>query len=287
MVSVNITKTLHGSKGKMELNCDFEISKGDFLAVFGPSGSGKTTLLRVIAGLEKSKGEIVVDKKVWQNDKIFLKPQKREIGFVFQDFALFPNMTVLENLLYVNNDKKFALKLLKMGEILELKDRFPLMLSGGQKQRVALIRAIMRKPKLLLMDEPFSALDVSMREKLQNEIYMFHKEFGLTTIMVSHSPGEIYKLANKVLEIDHGKIINFGDVSKILLKTNTSEKFSIEGTILDIIKTDVIYIAVVEIASRIVEIVLSQKEALNFKAGDKIIISTKAFHPNIKLKEKV
>ena len=282
MIKINIKKALHGVNGDMLLECDINIKKNDFLAITGPSGSGKTTLLRIIAGLESCEGEIIVDNEIWQNNKIKLPPQKREIGFVFQDFALFPNMSVIENLLYVKKDKKLANKLLEMVDLLNLKERYPNTLSGGQKQRVALCRALMRKPKLMLMDEPFSALDVEMREKLQNDISIFHKEFNLTTIMVSHSPSEIYKLANKMIVLRNGKIEKFSSPKEILLKTSGSAKFAFEGKIVDIIKVDVIYIAVISIANQIVEVVISKSEAEEFKVGDSVIVSSKAYNPLIK-----
>ncbi|GKT31793.1 molybdenum ABC transporter ATP-binding protein, partial [Aduncisulcus paluster] len=165
--------------------------EGDFVALAGQSGSGKTTLLRILAGLEEAQGTIQVGDESWLDDTKSLPVQKRKIGFVFQDYALFPNMSVEENLLYVTKDKLLADKLLEMIELSELRDRFPNTLSGGQKQRVSLCRAMMNKPKLLLMDEPLSALDPNMRTKLQYEILTLHKEFGTTTIMVSHDPSEI------------------------------------------------------------------------------------------------
>jgi len=286
MLKVNVQKTLHGSIGEMDLVCRFEINEGDFLAVTGPSGSGKTTLLRIIAGLEDAKGEIIVKNKVWKNEKISLPPQKREVGFVFQDFALFPNMSVEENLLYANKDVKLANELLEMTGMTEMKNRYPSMLSGGQKQRVALCRALMRKPDILLLDEPFSALDMLMREKLQKDLLNFHKQFNLTTVMVSHSPSEIYKLSNKAMLIKNGKIEKIGTPNEVLLKTSGSAKFSFEGRILDIVKEDVIYIAVVEIGDQIVEVVISSNEAANFKVGERVVVGTKAYNPYIKKVDK-
>ncbi|WP_096260113.1 ABC transporter ATP-binding protein [Lebetimonas natsushimae] len=277
-----INKKLHGSLGDMVLNVEFSLEKGDFLAIMGESGSGKTTLLRIIAGLEKSNSKIIVDNEIWQDEKNFLPPQKRKIGFVFQDYALFPNMNVIENLLYVQKDKKLAEFLLEITNLKELKNRFPNTLSGGQKQRVALARALMRKPKILLMDEPFSALDPSMRESLQKEIFLLHKEFNLTTIMVSHSPSEIYKLSNKVIEIKQGKIIKNSNTKEVLLKHSGSAKFAFEAKILDLKKSDIINIAIISIGNQISEIVITNKEAKNLKIGDSVIVSTKAFHPNIK-----
>ena len=283
MIFIDIKKPLKGVKENMLLEVGLTLKKGSFLALFGASGSGKTTLLRIIAGLEKAEGHIIVDNEEWLDKKFFLPPQRREIGFMFQDFALFPNMNIIENLLYVNNDKKFAEKLLSLSGLNAFKSRMPQTLSGGQKQRVALCRALMRKPKLLLLDEPFSALDTKMRESLQNEIMMFHKEFNLTTIMVSHSPEEIYKLSDIMVELKNGKIIKKGSPKEILLKTSGSEKFSLRGKIIDIIKADVINIALVSIGSHIVEVVISQKEAKTLKKGLIVVLSTKAFHPNIKV----
>lgn len=204
MIKLDIKKELN----EFILDVKFNIKKNEFIAISGVSGSGKTTILRIIAGLEKAKGEVIVDNEIWQNKKLFLPPQKREVGFVFQDFALFPNMSVLENLLYVKKDIEFANYLLKLVELEELKNRYPNSLSGGQKQRVALARALMRKPKILLLDEPFSALDEKLREKLQNYIIKLHNKFNLTTIIVSHSTSEIYKLANRVININRGQIVN-------------------------------------------------------------------------------
>jgi len=281
MININISKRLHGSIGQMDLNIDLAIKEGDFVALSGKSGSGKTTLLRILAGLEDAEGNIKIANELWLNGKKSLAPQKRKIGYVFQEYALFPNMTVEENLLFVTKDKALADYLLEMTELSELKNRLPNTLSGGQQQRVSLCRAMMNRPKLLLMDEPLSALDPSMRTKLQNEILTLHKEFGTTTIMVSHDPSEIYRLASRVLVLDQGKIINDGKPKEVLLKTQGSQKFSFEGELLDITKVDVIYVAIVSIGQQLVEVVVSSDEARNLKIGQKVTVSTKAFAPMI------
>ena len=283
MIKIDIEKNLHGSNGNMLLDINLEIKKGDFVALSGLSGSGKTTLLRVIAGLEEANGEIKVDDKIWLNNSTNLATQKREIGFVFQDYALFPNMNILENLLYVSKDLKLANQLLDITELSKLKNRLPNSLSGGQKQRVSLCRALMKKPKILLMDEPLSALDPKMRIKLQNEILLLHKEFNTTTIMVSHDPSEIYRLSNRVIVLNQGKVIDDGNAKNVLLKTNGSSKFSFEGEILDIKKVDVIYVAIISIGQQLVEIVISEEESRNLTVGQKVQVSTKAFAPNINL----
>ncbi len=281
MIKIDVSKRLHGSNGEMNLNVNLEIKQGEFLALTGLSGSGKTTLLRILAGLESANGTINIDNNLWLNDKFCLPSQKREIGFVFQDYALFPNFSVLDNLLYVNKDKELANYLLKMTELEELKNRFPLTLSGGQKQRVSLCRALMNRPKILLMDEPLSALDSNMRTKLQNEILTLHKEFNTTTIMVSHDPSEIYRLANRIVVLNYGQIINDGSPKEILLKTKGSQKFSFEGELLDIIRVDVIHVAIVAIGQQLVEVVVGKDEIKSLKIGQKVSLSTKAFNPTI------
>ena len=282
MISLNIKKELHGSNGVMNLDINLSLQNGEFVALSGVSGSGKTTLLRVLAGLEEASGEIIVDGEIWLNEKIKKPIQKRDIGFVFQDYALFPNLSVIDNLLYVKKDKDLAKQLLSLTDLYELKNRYPNSLSGGQKQRVSLCRALMKRPKILLMDEPLSALDTHMRVKLQDEILALHKEFGTTTIMVSHDPSEMYKLASRVLVLKDGKIIDDGLPKDILLKTQGSQKFSFEGVLLDIIKVDVINIAIVAIGQQIVEVVISNIEAQNLIIGEKVNVSTKAFSPTIK-----
>jgi len=215
MLNIDIHKTLHGSQGEMSLDVKLDIKQGEFVVLMGESGSGKTTLLRILAGLEKAEGTMVVEGNTWNN----IAPQKRQIGFVFQDYALFENMSVEENLLFVNQDKALAQKLLTLTELTELASRNVKSLSGGQKQRVSLCRAMMNKPRLLLMDEPLSALDVKMRELLQHEIVKLHKAFGTTTIMVSHDAESTYALADRVIVLELGKVVNDGSKDEVLKKS--------------------------------------------------------------------
>jgi molybdate transport system ATP-binding protein len=221
MIHIEIQKQLHGSQGKMYLDVDLEIQQGEFIALMGESGSGKTTLLRVLAGLERAAGNISVEDVTWLRSQKMLPPQQREIGFIFQDYALFDNMSVEENLLFVNDDKVLAKRLLELTELTQLASRNVKGLSGGQKQRVSLCRAMMKKPKLLLMDEPLSALDPTMRTKLKDEILKLHKTFGTTTIMVSHDTEVSYQLADRVLVLDHGKLIADGTPEEIFKKAST------------------------------------------------------------------
>ena len=283
MIKIAIQKELNGSRGMMHLDVDITIKKNEFVALSGESGSGKTTLLRTLAGLDDASGVIEVEGKSWLSKSKTLAPQKRAIGFVFQEYALFTNMSVEKNLLYVKSDKALASRLLEITELTELKHRLPSSLSGGQKQRVALCRALMHRPQILLMDEPLSALDPAMRSKLQSEILQLHKEFDLTTIMVSHDPSEIYHLASRVLVLENAKIVNDGTPKDILLKTSGSQKFSFEGEVLDILQVDVIYIAVVAIGQQLVEVVVTESEAKSLKIGARVSLSTKAFHPTLQM----
>lgn len=287
MIEISINKELLGSLGKMELSVNIAIEPKSFVTLSGQSGSGKTTLLRILSGLESAHGKIIVDDEVWLDGTYARPPQQRGIGFVFQDYALFPNMSVLENLLFVRKDKEMAKQLLDLTELSELSRRRPATLSGGQKQRVSLCRAMMNRPKLLLMDEPLSALDPSMRYKLQHEILTLHKKFGTTTIMVSHDPSEIYRLSDRVIVLSQGHVVQDGDTKSVLLRTQGSQKFSFEGEILDILKVDVIYIAIVSIGQQIVEVVLDGNEAKALRVGDMVNIGTKAFAPMLqKVKDK-
>jgi len=279
MLKIGVHKILEGAAGKMQLHVDLKINKGEFLALSGVSGSGKTTLLRILAGLEEAEGHISMGNEVWMDGKKRLPPQKRRIGYVFQDYALFDNMTVEENLLFVNRDRELAEELLYLTELDMLRGRLPGSLSGGQKQRVSLCRAMMNRPRLLLMDEPLSALDAAMRQKLQQEILILHHRFGTTTVMVSHDPSEIYRLASRVAVLDNGRIVREGSSKEVLLHTHGSQKFSFEGELMEITKIDVIFVAVIAIGQQLVEIVISEKEAVSLKAGDKVQVSTKAFTP--------
>jgi molybdate transport system ATP-binding protein len=212
MIRLSLQKKIHGAQGGMTLSVNQSVSYGDFIVVMGESGAGKSTLLRVIAGLEKAEGYISVEDTVWQEEGKVLPIQQRNVGFVFQDFALFDNMSVKENLLFVNSDNALASELLEMMEIEGLSKRNVQTLSGGQKQRVALARALMRRPKLLLMDEPLSALDPRMRRKLSRKIRELHERFGMTTVMVSHDVTEAKMLANRLWFIEDGSVKEYPTV---------------------------------------------------------------------------
>jgi molybdate transport system ATP-binding protein len=211
--SLNCSLQLVNPQRSFHLEVDLLLYNKELLALTGPSGSGKTTILRILAGLEKrAKGRLMVQGELWQDSAqgIFLAPQQRSIGVVFQDYALFPNMSVVQNLQFAlpkTENQTLIEELLEVMDLQELKTAYPRELSGGQQQRVALARALVRRPKLLLLDEPLSALDTQMREHLQTFIRLLHERYALTTLLISHHPEEIQRLADRVLVLEKGKII--------------------------------------------------------------------------------
>jgi molybdate transport system ATP-binding protein len=211
---LNCSLQLKDSQRSFRLEVDLQLYQKELLALTGPSGSGKTTILRILAGLEKrAKGRLMVQGELWQDSAqgFFLAPQQRSIGVVFQDYALFPNMSVVQNLQFAlpkTENQALIEELLEVMDLQDLKTAYPRELSGGQQQRVALARALVRRPKLLLLDEPLSALDTQMREHLQAFIRLLHERYALTTLLISHHPEEIQRLADRVLVLEKGKIIS-------------------------------------------------------------------------------
>ena len=228
MIDIAIKKQLNGADGVINLDVSLHIQKGEFVAISGQSGSGKTTLLRVLCGLEDADATISVANRVWQKGAQKLPVQQREIGFVTQEYGLFENMNVLENLLFVARDKELAEHLLEITQLSNLKESMPKQLSGGQKQRVALARAFMKRPKLLLLDEPLSALDPDIRTSLQEHILKLHKEFGTTTLLVSHDASEIMKLASRVVLLQDGRITQDATPQQFFATENKAVVYKIE-----------------------------------------------------------
>ena len=220
MLEINIEKSMLTSEGKANLKINTKINSNELLCLFGHSGAGKTTLLRILAGLFKpDRGLISFNGQVWYDSakRINLTPQQRNIGYMFQDYALFPNMTVRRNI-------EFAQKIRKKEEVDTLLSHFgldalqkqyPAKLSGGQKQRVALARALATKPNLLLLDEPLSALDFDMRLNLQHEILKAHELLNSITLLVSHDKDEASKLATAVILLRNGAITALGKPTEV------------------------------------------------------------------------
>lgn len=217
MLNINVSKKLASFvfEFKHEINCQ------GVTAVLGVSGSGKSTLINLINGLIKPDNGYInlkQDRLVDTEKHIFVTPEKRQIGTVFQDALLFPHYKVIKNLTYGArslNTKKFddIVTVLNIGSLL---DRFPAMLSGGEKQRVAIGRALLTNPKLLLMDEPLSALDMPRKKELLSYINKLVSDLNIPIIYVTHNINEVKRIAQHVAVLEQGKLIDFGTTEQIL-----------------------------------------------------------------------
>ena len=215
MLKVDIQKKLK----EFDLNVDFELKKGR-LGILGPSGCGKSMTLKSIAGIvDPDKGFISLntgqEAVYFDSDrKINLKPQKRNVGYLFQNYALFPNMTVEENIacgLSKDDDKKIVSEMIRRFHLEGLEKRYPRQLSGGQQQRVALARILAYGPDVILLDEPFSAMDAFLKEQLRMELVNLLKDFDGFSVMVTHNRDEAFQFCDELIVLDKGKVIAKGD----------------------------------------------------------------------------
>ncbi|MBN2637460.1 MAG: ATP-binding cassette domain-containing protein [Bacteroidales bacterium] len=288
MIELSVHKKLRAPSGEMQLSVDINFPKRSFVCIYGKSGSGKTTLFKIISGImQPDRGQIVVNGKTWlkTDDKFHLKPQKRKVGFVFQDYALFPNMTVLENLEYgleKGQSKSIIDELIGLMELGVLADRKPDTISGGQKQRVALARALVQKPEILLLDEPLSALDHEMRIKLQEYILKVHQQYELTTLLISHDVSEILKMADTLYHLDDGKIIRQGKPVEVFTRKEISGKLQLTGEVVAVEPQDFMCLITVLIGNELAKVVVVRNEKELLKPGDKVLIASKAFNPVVK-----
>ncbi len=202
-----------------------EIKTGSLVALVGPSGSGKSTLLRIIAGLD-----VPNQGRIWLTgrDSTYLSIQEREIGFVFQNYALFKHLTVYENIAFgldIRSTRSTVIsnrvnQLLQLIQLEKFADRYPNQLSGGQRQRVALARALAIEPKVLLLDEPFGALDIKVRKDLRNWLRRLHEQVPITTIFVTHDHQEALEVANEIVLFKQGRIEHLGNPQDIYKQLN-------------------------------------------------------------------
>ena len=233
-LSVHIRKRL----GDFQLSVDLE-HPGGITGILGASGCGKSLTLKVVAGIVKpDAGRIVLDGKVLYDSekRICLKPQQREVGYLFQNYALFPNMTVEKNILCgLRREKDRRRRLEKMEEMLEWmnlsgqRKLYPHQLSGGQQQRTALARMLVSGPKLLLLDEPFSALDAYLREQLQIQVKEILGRFGRDVLLVSHSRDEIYYLCGRTAIMHQGRILKTDGTGEIFADPGTRAGAALTG----------------------------------------------------------
>ncbi|KNC13863.1 spermidine/putrescine ABC transporter ATP-binding protein [Pantoea sp. RIT-PI-b] len=221
MSYLNVTQ-LNKSYGPTAIfeNIDFSAEEGEFVTLLGPSGCGKSTLLRCIAGLtDVDSGKVLLQGQ----DIVPLPPQKRTIGMVFQSYALFPNMTVEKNVAFGLKMQKLAsgdiqkrvMEVLALVELTDFARRYPHQLSGGQCQRVALARSLVTRPRLLLLDEPLSALDARIRRHLREQIRNIQKELKLTTLFVTHDQEEALTMSDRIVLMNRGKIVQNGNAERL------------------------------------------------------------------------
>lgn len=286
MIDISLSKRLLGSGGEFSFECNISNDRNELISVFGPSGSGKSTLLKMIAGLENADGGYIkIGGETWfdANKNINLKPQKRKVGFVFQEYTLFPNMNVLENIMFAQTHKNTqkAKELLELTELTELGKTYPATLSGGQKQRVAIARAIAREPHILLLDEPFSALDTTVKRKLHDEILRLKSALNIPILFVSHDKEEVFRLSDKVAEVRDGKISAMLPPQEAFFDNKFSGKFSFLGTVISVKKIDIAFMAYLSVGGQIVQVLLSSEDAKELKAGDDVRVGAKAFNPII------
>ncbi len=215
---------------------DLKVERGEFITLLGPSGCGKTTVLRMVAGFESpSSGSIRMDDR----DVTHLPPNQRNVGMVFQAYALFPNMTIADNIAFgLKIAKRPAAEIaprvtqmLDMIKLPHIRDRYPFQLSGGQQQRVALARAIAVQPKILLLDEPLSALDAKIRVSLREEIRALQRALGITTLFVTHDQEEALSMSDRIVVMNEGRVEQLGTPFEIYNQPRTRFVASFVGTL--------------------------------------------------------
>ena len=211
--------------GPIPLDVEFTCHSGDVLAIFGPSGSGKTTILRSVAGLyTPSNASIYSGGDTWTDTATgtFVPPYRRAVGFVFQDYALFPHLTAVHNVMTALDDRRRIDRRSKAEALLGLVhlsghlSRMPHELSGGERQRVALARALAREPAVLLLDEPFAAVDRAVRRRLQDEIDSLRRQLDMPLVLVTHDFEDVVRLATHVLILEHGRAVACGPISVLM-----------------------------------------------------------------------
>ncbi len=279
-----LTKTISAFPQTFVLECDERQPLHSRWCLFGESGAGKTSLLRMLAGLEfPDQGVIRCGQEIWfdSEQRIAVPAYKRSIGVVFQDYALFPHLNVQDNVAFAARraDRFWLEKLMQLCHLHDLTSRSIATLSGGQKQRVAVARALARQPQLLLLDEPLSALDLETRSALQDSLLAVQRELDLTIVVVTHDIAEVFKLAQNVLMIDAGRVVQSGPPDEIFLRHKSAGKLNLPAQVLAIRQEEIVFILSLLVGVEVIEVIAAPDQAKGLKVGDRITLSTKAFSP--------
>jgi|TARA_B100001142_G_scaffold134915_1_gene136395 iron(III) transport system ATP-binding protein len=228
MLAVRINNLSYSMNEKKILNnINLQLEKEKIACILGPSGCGKTTLLKLIAGLSKvQEGEIFLNENLVSSSNIHLKTEKRKIGFLFQDYALFPHQTVKQNLQFAIKDKSTSHRVEEIMDVIKLSDsleKYPHELSGGEQQRVALARSIIAKPDLLLLDEPFSSLDLNLKEEVRDDTLHLLQKSNISVLLVTHDPFEAMFISNQINIMNkNGEIVQSGSPTDLYNLPNSS-----------------------------------------------------------------
>ena len=285
---VRLRKRLRSVDGAMDLELDVEVDAQERVALFGPSGSGKSSALRMVAGLMRpDEGVIRVGDETWFDSAsgVDLPPHRRRAGLVFQDHALFPHRTAYGNILdgVPRGPDRIATAraLLERFELSGVADHRPSRLSGGQSQRVALARTLASRPRTLLLDEPLSALDAALRGRMLEEIARHLEASRRPTLLVSHDVGEVWRLAHRVVRLEHGHVAASGTPSQVFTGGASSPRLRLPGIVLALEPSEGLVVVTADAGGDIVRAVVSREEAAHLAPGGSILLAAKAFETMI------
>ena len=238
MLKASLYKHIETADGKIELSVELTLKQGEITSIYGDSGVGKTMILRMLAGLDSpDRGTIQHNDKFWFDGqaKSNVPLEKRKVAFVFQDYGLFPNMSIEGNLKFATpkGDESLVYTYMDAFGLTSLKDRKPMQLSGGQKQRTAIARSLICKPEVLLLDEPFTALDKQKSAVVRKQIKQYTKEHNCVTILVTHDLAATLKMSSYIYEIKNGKVAREGTFEEVFLGGSQNEWGGFHGVIAD------------------------------------------------------
>ena len=287
MISFSFHKELRSATGKMNLKLTAELIEGEILCLYGVSGAGKSSCLKILAGLMKADGgKITCNGECWLDTerKLFRAPAERDLGTVFHDTGLFPNMTVEQNLRFATKKNTTQGEIDHYLQFVELdglrRQKVPL-LSAGQKQRLAFARALLRKPKLLLLDEALSAVDMKLRDKLEQALVEYVKENACHCIVVSHDISSLLRLSKNLIHLENGVITYSGNTMAFFDQTSSFGDLKLMARLISIEQQGFLHILHVLIGGEIHKLVSSDKAMLDLKPGELLQVTTRAFSPTI------